>query len=210
MNYEQFKESIINTLDQKYHGEHGDIQVWNIQKINEEVEELVFVHPDYNYMPGIWMDRLYELYLKNGMDNCVTLVDLALRLQDQVDPEVFFKSWEEARKRIYPELINRQWNQQRLEELVSEPYLDLAVVFRLYLGPEENKKLASVLIDKVMVEKLWGGKITEKAIKETGYGNLKREKFAIAKIYEKKEKDRKTTVWHMMRKKEKRGGAAAM
>lgn len=108
------------------------VSVHTSQKNNGVIlSGLTFSKEGYNASPTIYMDNYYDDYL-GGSDIC-DIGDRLLELYRENDLSVninmsFFDDLEGVRERLFIKLINKQKNEEFLEQVPHEQFLDLAIV----------------------------------------------------------------------------------
>lgn len=78
-------------------------------------------------------------------------------------------SWEEAKKVVYPRLVNYEWNKETLEDtIITRKFGDLAVLFYLKIDEE-----TTVMVRRKMIEEIWKKEIDE--VMETAIENMRKD-----------------------------------
>ena len=139
MDYMDFLNSVRDYINETA----GDVRVsvHTSQKNNGVIlSGLSFVKEGYNASPTIYMDNYYVDYL-GGSDIC-EIGDRLLELYRENDLSVninmsFFEDFDSVSKRLFIKLINRQKNEEFLEQVPYEQFLDLAIV--AYVRVDDRK-----------------------------------------------------------------------
>lgn len=77
-------------------------------------------------------------------------------------------NWEEAKKAVYPRLVNYEWNKETLEDtIVTRKFGDLAVLFYLRIDEE-----TTVMVKRKMIDEVWKKDIDE--VMEIAIENMRR------------------------------------
>ena len=84
-------------------------------------------------------------------------------------------NWDEIKERIFPVLVNKQWNEQRLENLVHMDFLNFAVMLKYYVDDIPAGK-GSINVSHELME-AWG--IDEHVLWKTAAEKLENEEFTI-------------------------------
>ena len=175
MSYEGFKEyfweQLKNTLS-----EGIELQEQNCLKNNDlQVEMLTCKEEGKNLTPRIRTREFYDLYRQQGMK---TAVEVAIEIRGdrrKVDVHKVIEPWEVMKSGVNVEVINYEWNQERLkkEKMVYEKILDLAIVFTVNLREDKDFKMT---ITSGLLEQ-W--KITKDELISVAYENFAKADYAI-------------------------------
>lgn len=175
MSYEGFKEyfweQLKNTLS-----EGIELQEQNCLKNNDlQVEMLTCKEEGKNLTPRIRTREFYDLYRQQGMKTAVEVAIEILGDRRKVDVHKVIEPWEVMKSGVNVEVINYEWNQERLkkEKMVYEKILDLAIVFTVNLREDKDFKMT---ITSGLLEQ-W--KITKDELISLAYENFAKADYAI-------------------------------
>ena len=175
MSYEGFKEyfweQLKNTLS-----EGIELQEQNCLKNNDlQVEMLTCKEEGKNLTPRIRTREFYDLYRQQGMKTAVEVAIGILGDRRKVDVHKVIEPWEVMKSGVNVEVINYEWNQERLkkEKMVYEKILDLAIVFTVNLREDKDFKMT---ITSGLLEQ-W--KITKDELISVAYENFAKADYAI-------------------------------
>lgn len=175
MSYEGFKEyfweQLKNTLS-----EGIELQEQNCLKNNDlQVEMLTCKEEGKNLIPRIRTREFYDLYRQQGMKTAVEVAIEILGDRRKVDVHKVIEPWEVMKSGVNVEVINYEWNQERLkkEKMVYEKILDLAIVFTVNLREDKDFKMT---ITSGLLEQ-W--KITKDELISVAYENFAKADYAI-------------------------------
>ena len=175
MSYEGFKEyfweQLKNTLS-----EGIELQEQNCLKNNDlQVEMLTCKEEGKNLTPRIRTREFYDLYRQQGMKTAVEVAIEILGDRRKVDVHKVIEPWEVMKSGVNVEVINYEWNQERLkkEKMVYEKILDLAIVFTVNLREDKDFKMT---ITSGLLEQ-W--KITKDELISVAYENFVKAEYAI-------------------------------
>lgn len=175
MSYEGFKEyfweQLKNTLS-----EGIELQEQNCLKNNDlQVEMLTCKEEGKNLTPRIRTREFYDLYCQQGMKTAVEVAIEILGDRRKVDVHKVIEPWEVMKSGVNVEVINYEWNQERLkkEKMVYEKILDLAIVFTVNLREDKDFKMT---ITSRLLEQ-W--KITKDELISVAYENFAKADYAI-------------------------------
>ena len=175
MSYEGFKEyfweQLKNTLS-----EGIELQEQNCLKNNDlQVEMLTCKEEGKNLTPRIRTREFYDLYCQQGMKTAVEVAIEILGDRRKVDVHKVIEPWEVMKSGVNVEVINYEWNQERLkkEKMVYEKILDLAIVFTVNLREDKDFKMT---ITSGLLEQ-W--KITKDELISVAYENFAKADYAI-------------------------------
>lgn len=175
MSYEGFKEyfweQLKNTLS-----EGIELQEQNCLKNNDlQVEMLTCKEEGKDLTPRIRTREFYDLYRQQGMKTAVEVAIEILGDRRKVDVHKVIEPWEVMKSGVNVEVINYEWNQERLkkEKMVYEKILDLAIVFTVNLREDKDFKMT---ITSGLLEQ-W--KITKDELISVAYENFAKADYAI-------------------------------
>ena len=175
MSYEGFKEyfweQLKNTLS-----EGIELQEQNCLKNNDlQVEMLTCKEEGKNLTPRIRTREFYDLYCQQRMKTAVEVAIEILGDRRKVDVHKVIEPWEVMKSGVNVEVINYEWNQERLkkEKMVYEKILDLAIVFTVNLREDKDFKMT---ITSGLLEQ-W--KITKDELISVAYENFAKADYAI-------------------------------
>lgn len=128
-----------------------------------------------NLTPRIRTREFYDLYCQQGMETAVEVATEILGDRRKVDIHKVIEPWNVMKSRVNVEVINYEWNQERLkkEKIIYEKILDLAVVFTVNLREDEDLKMT---ITSGLLEQ-W--KITRDELMSVAYENFAKAGYAI-------------------------------
>ena len=168
---EYFWEQLKNTLS-----EGIELQEQNCLKNNDlQVEMLTCKEEGKNLTPRIRTREFYDLYCQQGMKTAVEVAIEILGDRRKVDVHKVIEPWEVMKSGVNVEVINYEWNQERLkkEKMVYEKILDLAIVFTVNLREDKDFKMT---ITSGLLEQ-W--KITKDELISVAYENFAKADYAI-------------------------------
>ena len=176
MEYMQFKERLIETL-QKYFLGKGEVYYDKVKKTNDTDKEAVIVRLIGTAVQAtIYPEDMYEGYKYTGdFEKCMKEVIRACEEVPFVDECYIPKTWESAKSRLHMRVINRNWNKEGLKRMPYREYMDLAIVFYVFIK-EEGGLMATLPVSRECM-KLWG--VDVKTLWEASRKNLEEEVFRI-------------------------------
>lgn len=168
----EFQEVLRNEV-QGILGENYNVVSETVTKNNsEELLAIVIRSGNEVVSPVFYIDHAYEQYL-GGEDLCIlaeNVIDVYRNshLDGDFNIEELLKDFSKARKFLTFRLVNHEWNDDILEEVVHTDFLDLAVVYQLALPTKDGFGYVQIKHDllnhwKVSIEDL------ESAIRENIY-----------------------------------------
>lgn len=128
-------------------GDNGYLESKEMVKNNGVIQRgIVIREKDRNVAPVIYFDALYDAY-KDGY----SVEDLVTQTLEQMKEEndkltgnfADFLDYEKMKDKIVFSLINYDRNKERLKEIPHKRFLDLAVVFRLYLDERDEHRITA-------------------------------------------------------------------
>lgn len=190
MNYNQFKMAIQNKLSEWY-GETAKVEIKEILKNNDVRRDVINITllegGRQNITPVLYLNEYYGKYV--GGDLSVEEVVESITHMREVydagevaaDVTSLFLDWERVKNRIYPVLVAKDGNEEYLNGLVTQPYLDLEIIyciqFREGEGASDGK--ATVKLTRYLFEQ-YG--ITETELYETALKNMRSDNYTVRNI----------------------------
>ena len=159
---ERFKEEVIKAFKTIFGSEYT-VEEKTVQNNNGvEMNGLVIRDMAINVAPVIYIEELYDDY-KNG-DSIEYLVDSVMKKIRKENAVLAlnyseFMDYEKAKDKITIQLINYEKNTEVLKGLPYKKFLDMAVVFRLFLGENDGNIISSQVTESFM--STWGVSIEE-------------------------------------------------
>lgn len=154
---DNFISKITRALEEKY-GEYYTVSVREVVKNNSVVKHALTIStPNDQIVPNIYIDEMYAEYsegriLSDIVDD-IMRIHKSASLKSPIDVE-FFEDYEKVKEHLGIKLINREYNEGLLEDVPSVEFLDLSIVFIVYIKDKEIGE-GSVLIHEEHRE-LWG------------------------------------------------------
>ncbi|MCD8231128.1 MAG: DUF5688 family protein [Clostridiales bacterium] len=151
MNYEEFKQSIVNqirdVLPEKYRD--ADVEVRPLEKINQSYEALFVGAAGENLSVGVNLEQYYDQYDAGDMDFQETLSAVSERLQE--DPGFALdvdslRNYETIKEQLYIRVCGVEQNQELLQNIPHRVKEDLAVTYHLHIGETEDGLAASAMV----------------------------------------------------------------
>lgn len=171
-----FKEELMTRLEKEL--QMTEIDFIEMNQKNGIVEDRIRIKMGVKYFVGSSIDQLYLHYKNADMAACVRLVKNQLEHAKTVDAKQFFGTWEDASRRIVPELVNTKWNEALLQNVIHKPFLDLSIILRLYGDSDAVGRRPTMILTKSMLERLWEEPVSEETVWEAAYKNLEELQFA--------------------------------
>lgn len=154
MNYNLFKEAVINHMSKNL-PDSDRISIETITKNNgTSLDGLVITHPDRNISPTIYLNPYYKRYLE-GVDLDEVLNDIETTYRTHLPDENFdmekILNFDHVKDKIVMKLINYQQNLDFLDNKPYVNYLDLAIIFQ-YLIPYEPYGMGTITVTYALME----------------------------------------------------------
>lgn len=168
---EIMKQKVAERLESQLKPEN-QVTIQQVTRNNNTVYYGLLI-PQKKMAPIFYIDQFYEEYC-NGkdLDDLVSLLISKIEETEQNKPDIdtsTISDFEKAKQYITYKLVNRECNQELLEQMVWEPWLDLAKVFILVID-HPNFPKGTMVIRKSHCNH-WG--VSEETIKELGNNNMK-------------------------------------
>lgn len=165
MDYKKFLETITRNL-QLTLGQSCHIEVCPVQKNNNvTLDGLRISHSGQICVPTIYMNAYFDAYQEHAMNIEEILDDILGLYQNSVPPSClgpeFLNDFDSLKSRIMYRIIHTESNQALLSDLPSIRFLDLSVVFFLYIEENASGHLTALIRKehlrqwKVGVSDLW-------------------------------------------------------
>lgn len=173
-NYEEFKSEIQKYLQERYASSGYEAKIIRVEHMNGVSEELTLDNTPWEAVPGIDLLSLYKIYLLFDMDKCLEYVTGTFKKCEEQDLAGIAGTFAELKERILPKLVNRKRNSRLLENLVSRPFLDLAIIIRVSLPCGKDGACVVILLTKEIMENVW--KVSEEEVFQAAYRNQQKER----------------------------------
>ncbi|MBU5231788.1 DUF5688 family protein, partial [Agathobacter rectalis] len=138
MKYTEFLQTIETEITSRL-DDNFKLSIHPVEKNNGNVYDgLMIINPKFNIAPTIYLNPYYHWYL-DGV-SIDSILDAILSTYNQCKPTEdfdigFCKDFSKAKDKIIIHLINYEKNKKMLQHVPHIKYLDFAIVFQLYVGP---------------------------------------------------------------------------
>lgn len=185
MKYEEFKDALLKALQEIY-GVEGVTVEENLLKNNGQRYDglQIRTRERTSIATVIHLEDIYDEYREEDLDmeGCVREV-LRTRAAYACMEEVIqfadsLNYWENIREQVYPILLGTERNRELLENLVSEPLLDMSVAYIIRSG-KDGEKSYSVKINRNMLA-MYG--ISEKELHRQAMENMEKDGYRFMDI----------------------------
>lgn len=158
MNYEQFKQSIVSVLKEKYHEDEYEIHIREVTKNNGiKLDGLCIFKKMEPVSPTIYLESYYEQYIGGTI-----LADIIYGIEREYmrgmslkpclpDVEAYYET---VRSQIIMRLVNYDKNKEILTQCPHIRFHDLAITFR-WMAHQDDIGISTALISNHEVE-MWG------------------------------------------------------
>ncbi|MDO5408189.1 MAG: DUF5688 family protein [Eubacteriales bacterium] len=165
MVYETFLSSITERLQREL-GDNYQLSIHKIPKINGVTLDGLCIHSGASSLsPAIYLNSYFEQY-EQGMSMDDIIQDILNLYRTTILPDTIdgskLSQLDQVQSRILFKLIHADTNQELLEDIPHIRYLDLAIVFYLYLEHSAAGQLTAIIRKEhmkhwnVKVKDLWG------------------------------------------------------
>ena len=166
--YENFKNEVEEKIRDFFPEEYKDVQIESkvIQKVNVELDALLFKKENMNAGPTIYINNMYKTYLEDENFDSV-MAKTAAMVVNAFDTASRYSSLDlgAVKDNVYFCLINKEKNKELLKEIPHRDFLDLAIVY--HWSVDEN---ASSLITNSLVKEI---NLSEEELYESAYVNTR-------------------------------------
>lgn len=159
MRYENFiekvREEILGYFPDEY--KNAEVMINPVKKVNKTYDGLVIKKPGQGICPTLYLNDLYESYLKTG-DFDSEIKKAAETYIDAVNKGGIYNSSiltdpEYIKENLFFQLINREQNKEMLKEIPYREYLDLAIIYRIKAANvNEGEGIASAILNNNILE----------------------------------------------------------
>lgn len=186
MTYEEFKRNIVKGL-RDFCEEGIRITVRTIAKNNGTTYEgIALWRPDVpsEAAPLIHLEQLYESYRKGeqSLEVCIGEVVAAkesvMRNQETLRSLQDIMEWNSIKYEVYPALLSTEANEGLLQEIVSEEWLDLSIIYIIRRKLNDGE-YSSIKITKKLLA-FYG--ISQAQLAEQAFQNLERDEYEFRDI----------------------------
>lgn len=154
MAFEDFTKELMDRLAIRL-GEDYRIHVTDTLKNNSVVQpQLVFQRKGSRVCPAVYLQDQYDLYMEQpdeermngGIENILLLYEQHEKEMAEVSkmPQKLVH-YEDVKDNILFKLINTEYNQELLMQVPHIPYLDLSIVFYIYVSESEQGIMATLV-----------------------------------------------------------------
>lgn len=170
MNFEEFIEQVLDTMKEYFCD--CEVKSNQVRKNNGVVLTAINVlHKDSNMTPSLYLESFYEMYtqgksMRDITDEMIDMIE-AYAIHKEVDVS-FFTDRAVMEDKIGFKLIHLEKNSELLKDVPFFSYLDLAIVFILYVEDPSYGK-ATILIHENHMKSLG---MTKEELMETAIKNM--------------------------------------
>lgn len=177
MNYTEFKTAVKDAVKEYFKGS-ATVDLESVMRTNSMVKDAIVIRKqDGIKFPMIYVNELYDMYLATGrFDKCVETILETYKRSLLYGIESVPGNWKEAKARIQSRVIYKEWNLERIMQMPYVDYLDLAIVFCVYIGEEQGMTATMPVTWDIMDQ--W--KIDTETLRKAAKENLQKEEFEIA------------------------------
>lgn len=174
-NLKEFAEEVKSEIAKRL-GEGYEFQVMDTLKNNGvAVSQLCIKKRGSQICPSIYLEDFFEKYeedqdLKKAADNIISCYKLQENPPDFVQELADDWSYRKWKDKIIAKLISTRDNQELLKDIPSVPYLDMSIVFYLFLGKRDNLRATAMIRNQQMEE--W--KITTDELYKNTMANMQK------------------------------------
>lgn len=177
LNYESFKESVVERILEFMPSEYADyeVRVGSVKKVNRTLDCLNLIpkeNKEWISTPNVYIDYMYEEFKSHGsmekiLEKIAYIIDYSFK---NLKPEPISKNISELRHTLIMILINSKQNMEMLKSVPHKKFLDLSIIYKC-LVPTGNGEIGSILVDYQFMKNL---NLTEEEIYETAKYNTEK------------------------------------
>lgn len=165
MKYEEFKEKLVKGIEEKVAAKYLEgsykVNCKRVPKNGKMKDGLSILRPleNVSFAATLYVEDLYQefcnglpMHLQDMIDH-VTDTLCNAKIPDEVKEVVnFWNDEEEVKSRIYFEFVNYERNKEMLETIPHRLYMDIAVLYRIYIYSNENGDICSTKVQNDMLD----------------------------------------------------------
>lgn len=177
LNYELFKEGVMNKIIGFMPEEYADYQVKvsKVKKVNQTLDCLNLVpkgDKEWRATPNIYLEHMYEDFkqhedLEKSLYQIARIIDFAFK---NLKPQPIPENISQLKHTLIMILINTQDNTELLENAPHRSFLDLSIIYKCMV-PASNGDLGTVLVDNHFMKML---NMTEEELFKAASQNTKK------------------------------------
>ena len=155
MNYEEFKDQLLEDIKDRLSDADVTVSTHEVQKLNESYDAITVTPKESNVGVNLPVNNFYEA-MEDGMpyevvlDKAVNSVQTAIERSPQVDVESL-TDYSQMKEKLAMEVVSADANKELLENIPHRTMEDMAVVYRFVLSSDEEGR-ASVLVTNQILE----------------------------------------------------------
>lgn len=163
MSFEAFANEVVNRMKARL-GDNYNVSIHRTIKNNSTVQpQLVIEETGKKSSPAIYLKDQYQLYDQNPcseqmervMDNISRLFGEQKETLDELEQwGNRLTDYRNVKEKVVFRLVNTEDNQEMLRTVPHIPYLDLSIVFYIYLSQSEDGIMSAVITNRHM--EFWG------------------------------------------------------
>nr|MCR5727818.1 DUF5688 family protein [Lachnospiraceae bacterium] len=160
MNYEEFKQQVVEQIKDHMPIEYADADVGirQVMKNNDTIQDSLYINNgDERISPVINLNESFKSYEKSGDFEAElnTIADIRMNADPKLEVDInSVLNFESIKDRIDCRLINAETNSEYLKDKPFKQIEDLAVVYTVELGKNSDGIMNTVVTDSLMSS--WG------------------------------------------------------
>lgn len=184
MNYEEFKNTLLDKLNDVNKNDEYEIRIQKMLKNNGlKLDGLTISQKDSGIAPVIYLEEWYEEYLKGKSLEEIKEGILKLyekSLSQGVIPKVPEFHWEAIKDKLYVSVVNTYANEELLEDTPHRRIEDLAIIAKIRVEEDKNET-ASIRVTNSLLPMLMK---TKDEILNQAITNTEKMEFSCKTMYE--------------------------
>lgn len=150
MNMEEFSGKVLEAVKEKAEGTFNMCITIQTKNNNVTLTGIKAVRPGSNIAPVVYLDKYLDEYNDGGDFNGIAeAVYRNIVEREKHKPSINaadMLQWDKIKGRVYAKLVNAELNKEMLSEIPHRLFLDMAVVYYIYVGAAANFSTATILI----------------------------------------------------------------
>jgi hypothetical protein len=188
LSFEEFKTEVADRVEKLANGRFRIRVMENLKNNGLKLTGLSAVRDGTNIYPTVYLENYYMNYIRN-VNNVDEIVDMVYGKLDSEDNNLPFSvdvqdfiQWERVKPNVYSKLINADKNGELLSQIPHRRFMDLAEVYYVKLGYNEEKDAIGTIQITDKHIRLWG--VNENALNRVAHENMESNEPQVMKMYD--------------------------
>lgn len=154
MEFEQFKEKLVEDLQNRFEGQGVSIKTSHVDKINGSYEALTVTKEESNVGMNLNLDNVYSKF-DQGAEYNEVLNDIHEVIEDNMSRIPAFDlamltDYESVKDKLVMQVVSAETNAEKLESIPHKNMEDLAVIYRIVVDESVSERASFVVSNNLM------------------------------------------------------------